>query len=387
MKTFSKVSVTIALIALFVAVAFVNLSATETRVVSMGGVGFYTKDNSNIFFYPGAISMYTGQVVGELRSKNNNSTYSVGVHYPINDNSVFGIYLNRPTGFVLPGNIVSQVELTHTTDLFYGKKMSQFDLGLRLALSLDSYKSDTLEKESAHYFALGAGISNEVMDLGLLAEMPGISRKSHYNTDHKWYEDKWNGIAFGVSGRMFYGEKTKIVPLVNLKFSSTTADRGILLPAPPDTGKVDYKTFDLGLGVGLNHQIDNNNLLVMGLEVFGLSSLKQSVKDAYDSTTQVTTLPGLYLGLESQINSWLTGRVGAAQVFQATKDTYKPHTGAKRETTTRSSDYKLYFGIGLHFGSFLLDAAINEGLFFDGPNVISGLNNQVANRLSLTYKF
>ena len=34
--------------------------ATETRVGSMGGVGFYMRDNSNIFVFPGHLGCVSG---------------------------------------------------------------------------------------------------------------------------------------------------------------------------------------------------------------------------------------------------------------------------------------------------------------------------------------
>ena len=45
------------------------------------------------------------------------------------------------------------------------------------------------------------------------------------------------------------------------------------------------------------------------------------------------------------------------------------------------------FGVGIMFGNFLLDAAINEGLLFAGPNIISGTIQDFAYRLSITYNF
>jgi hypothetical protein len=378
MRTFFRGFVSIAIIGLFILTASVTLFATETRVSSMGGVGFYMKDNSNIFFYPGAINQYTGQVIGELRVKNADQSYTVGVNYPINDKSVFGMYLNRPIGISIPGGIVEEVTLDQTTDFFYGRKMSQYDLGIRLSVALDSYKEDTSYKESGHYFGLGLGLSNEKMDLGVTFEMPGVKA-----TITDVGEDKWSGTSFGFNGRMFYGEKTKIVPVVNFRFGSAKTE----LDSTSEDPNVDYSMMNLGIGVGLNHQIDENNLLVLGLEVFGLSSEKADIDSGNTNTTTITTMPGLYMGLESQINSWLIGRVGAAQVFQTTKDKTEPPTGPSVENSDHTSDYKVYFGLGIHFGDFLLDAAVNEGLFFDGPNFVSGQNNAMANKISLTYKF
>jgi hypothetical protein len=383
MRTFLRSTVLVALIGLFIFSASVTLFATETRVGSMGGVGFYMKDNSNIFFYPGAINQYTGQVIGELRVKNANQTYTVGVNYPINDKSVFGMYLNRPIGLDIPDEIVNEVTLDQATEFFYGMKSSNYDMGFRLSIALDSYKDDTTDKESAHYFGLGFGISNDAMDLGLSFDMPGISRKYYEDEATVQTENKWSGIAFGANGRMFYGERTKIVPVVNFRFGKSKADWDTITGNPD----VDYSMMNLGLGVGLNHPINEDNLLVLGVEVLGLSSLKAEEDSGYTYTTTVTTMPGLYMGLESRINNWLTGRVGAAQVFQTTKDKSEPPSGSSYETSDYASDYKVYFGLGIHFGDFLLDAAINEGLFFDGPNFVSGQSNAMANKLSLTYKF
>jgi hypothetical protein len=367
------------LIGMIILASGASLFATETRVSSMGGVGFFMKDNSNIFYYPGSINQYSGQVIGELRFKENTSSYTIGVNYPINDNSVFGMYLNRPIGIDVPYSVVQEVVLDHTTDFYYGMKSATFDLGFRLSAALDSYKDrDTVTKESAHYFAFGAGLSNEKTDVGLLVEMPGVNHKEPGN-----YEDKWSGFNFGASARTFLGENTKIVPVVNFLMGSSKAE----YDETSEGNDVDYKNMNFGLGLGLNHPINEDNLLVLGVELFGMSSGKTEIDSGTTTTIATTTMPGLYMGLESRINSWLTGRVGAAQVFQTVKTKTKPFNGTETEDSDYNSNYDLYFGIGVNFANFTLDAAINEGLFFDGPNFISGTTNAIANRLSLTYKF
>ena len=94
-----------------------------------------------------------------------------------------------------------------------------------------------------------------------------------------------------------------------------------------------------------------------------------------------------YFGIESKIKPWLTGRFGGSQIYQNTKDTYKPKGGKETSTSTFDDDFGLTFGLGLHFGDFTLDALIDEGLFFDGPNFISGTNEVMSTRLSLLYNF
>jgi hypothetical protein len=357
-------------------------NATEVRVGTMGGVGFYTHDNSNIFYFPGAIYSYNGQVYGELRVKNTDNSYTIGVNYPLGTNAVVGAYLNRPLPLAVKPGIVNNVTLNQSTDLFYGRQMSQFDLGLKLSLGLDSYKQDlgTDElKESARYLALGAGVSNEGMDLAAIVELP------HASHDSATVSNTWGGFGFGVIGRLFHGDNTKLVPLVAFNYRKTSSK------FKPGTTQIDYTDMNVGLGVGLNHQINEDNLMVAGLELFGLQSSKEKSSNFPLANGEITdsriTLPGLYMGVESKIKSWLTGRLGAAQVWQNTKHKISPTGGTSTESSARTSQYNVSFGLGFNFGDFDIDAAINEGLFFDGPNFISGTNEPLATRLAVIYNF
>ena len=111
------------------------------------------------------------------------------------------------------------------------------------------------------------------------------------------------------------------------------------------------------------------------------------VKDGIESTETTRTLPGFYLGVESNITSWLIGRLGAAQVFQNYSTTTKPQTGETITSSSYASQFRMTFGLGVVMGSFLLDASVNEGILFDGPNIISGSNEVLSNKLSITYTF
>ena len=382
MIAFYKKFLVAALILIGLAAFFSNAFATETRLGSMGGVGFFTHDNTNIFLFPGAICKYSGQVVGELRIKNDRNSYTVGVDYPYKDQA-FGLYLNRPINLSIPTGIVNEVDLNQTTDLFYGMKMTNWDFGIKLSIGLDSYNlKDTIStvpdyKESAHYFALTAGLSNEKTDLSVMIEMP------YAKAEQDSFSQKWSGFGVGVNARTFMGEgKTKLVPTGTFYYRSTSAK------STPGSGKIDYPLFTVGLGIGLNHQINDDNLLVGGLEVLGYSQAKEKIKGGTERTHTWMVMPALYMGVESNIKPWLTGRVGAAEVFQTLTDKFKPDSTSKEtESKFREIQYKIVFGLGLHFGSFDLDAMANEGLFFDGPNFISGSTNPWASRLSLTYNF
>jgi len=390
---------TLCLISLFLLTSFLlyqpAVFATETRVGSMGGVGFYMRDNSNIFVFPGTFYQYSNQVVGELRVKNDNSFYSIGVHMPVS-NMVLGAYLNSPLDLNIPAGVVDEVSLDRATDLFFGTKLSGFDLGINLRIGMDSYSADmdngtdTVEyKESARYIAIGAGISNEKIDLGLRVELPAAG--SDFPASDPGDEDlktTWDGLAVGFNGRMWMEKRDKfqLVPLVVGYYG--TATREITPGFGLDTTyTTDYNRLNLAGGIGVNYQLNDDNLLVLGLEVVGYSKDGEEVKDDYEGTITTMTLPGVFLGLESKISKWLTGRLGAAQVFQSLTTTYKPEGGSETKSTSYATEFKMTFGLGITFGNFVLDAAFNEGLLFDGPYFISGSAEPIANRLSITYNF
>ena len=73
MRLFRNSVTTIALILTTIFIFQSDVLATETRVGSMGGVGFYMRDNSNIFVFPGTFYSYANQVVGELRVRETQS--------------------------------------------------------------------------------------------------------------------------------------------------------------------------------------------------------------------------------------------------------------------------------------------------------------------------
>ena len=357
-------------------------NATETRVGSMGGVGFYMRDNSNIFVFPGTFYSYQNQVVGELRVKNDDYYYSIGIHLPVASNTVVGVYLNSPLNLIIPAGVVGNVELDRASDLFYGTKLKNFDLGINLRIGMDKYTNDVDSlTESARYIGIGAGISNEKMDLGLLLEFPGASQEEGR------LESSWSGFGVRFNGRYWLEKKGKfqLIPLVFGYFGSSSREINPGGGAP--TLETDYSNLQLAGGLGINYELNDDNLIVIGFEAIGYSKLNTDVKDVGESSVSTMTLPGIYMGIESKIADWLIGRLGAAQVFQSTTYTSKPQDGDETETTSYSTEFKMTFGVGITFGSFLLDMAINEGLLFDGPNFISGTQEPIASRLSITYAF
>jgi hypothetical protein len=199
----------------------------------------------------------------------------------------------------------------------------------------------------------------------------------------------WGGFGVGFNGRYWLGNKNflfKFVPLIVANYASLS---GELDPGIPGSTKseVDYGLLDLAAGIGINYEIDENNLIVVGIEAIGYSSETRNVKDVEEESRTTLILPGIYMGVESHISSWLIGRLGAAQVYQKITEKYTPEGGNTDEESFFDKEFKMTFGLGIMFGRFLLDARINEGLLFEGPNFISGTFQEMAYTLSITYNF
>jgi hypothetical protein len=353
----------------------------------MGGVGFYMRDNSNIFVFPGTFYQYSNQVVGELRVKETQSFYTIGAHLPVSNTAQVGIYLNSPLSWVIPFESgIDVVELNRTTDIFFGTKLANFDLGLALKFAMDSYEDeitpDLKEKQDATYFEIAGGISNEMMDLGLMFGLPSAS----YDLDPE--KRTWGGFGVGFNGRFWLGQKNfifKFVPLIVINYAGLTTE------IDPGGGltktEIDYGLLDIAAGLGINYQINENNMIVIGLEPVGYASENRKVKDGDEFNETTMILPGIYIGVESHISSWSIGRLSAAKVYRKITEKYTPSGGDALEETYYDKEFKMTFGLGIMFGQFLLDARINEGLLFSGPNFISGTFEEMAYRLSITYNF
>ncbi len=387
MRIFRNSVTSVALVLTTVFIFQSDTLATETRVGSMGGVGFYIRDNSNIFVFPGTFYSYSNQVVGELRVKEVDYFYSIGAHLPVSSNAQIGVYLNSPLSWRIPGGVVEDVTLDRTTDLFFGTRLSNFDLGLALRVAMDKDEEqidpDTKSKESAQYFEIAGGISNEMMDLGLMFGLPSAS----YELDP--VKTNWGGFGVGFNGRFWLGQKNylfKFLPLIVANYASTSSELDTGIPGV-DKVEIDYGYLELSGGLGINYQINEDNLIIIGLEAIGYRQESEKVKDGDEGTITTMILPGIYMGVESKISSWLIGRIGAAQVYQSVTEKFKPEGGDEVEETSYEKEFKMTFGVGITFGDFLLDAAINEGLLFAGPNFISGTFEDFAYRLSITYSF
>ncbi len=370
-----------------VIVSVLPVSASETRVFSMGQTGVFMYDNSNIVLFPGAVMRYGNEIVTELRLKDDQSVFSADVRLPMNS-YMFGLNFNRPIMMFNPG-VGTNISLDNTSDLYFGTELAGNDLGIRFSLGRDGFTRDSIPvpfgspklEESARYIEVAGGYSTDLYDASVSLELPSISSKTGN------LEDKYSGNLINLNGRYFYDydAKMKFVPVVGLGFGSASRKTDVGGGNPQE--KIDYSLLSFNLGVGLNYQISESSILIVAIDPYGYSKLKEDEKDVAESTTITTTLPRLYLGGETTIKPWITGRIGANRAYQKVTEKTKPSGGTEFEQSYQTSVYNVTFGLGLKFGRFLIDLNINDGFFFEGPNFISGRIRDFSDRVSVSYLF
>jgi hypothetical protein len=291
--------------------------------------------------------------------------------------------MHRPTPTEIPEGIVDFVDYDWATELYYGAPLSDFNFGFGLSVSLDNYKGPYMTKdaeeykESARFIMVSTGISSEMMDLGLRIGLPSAKAEYTNNTD---FERTWGGFGFGVTGRYFMEADHKtVVPAVVLHYGSGTEEDGDY--------EADHSEMLLTLGVVLEHMINDDNTLLLGIEPINYSSETKDVKDGTKTTETAMGVPSLIVGVESEITSWLTGRFGARETFNYEKTKVEPADGDETETSTFCSDFMYNMGIAIAVGDFTFDALFNESLLFEGPNFVTGGTADWVYKISMTYNY
>ena len=86
----------LSLLLLILIVVPISAFGSETRVGSMGGVGMFIRDDTNIFTFPGTIAQYPNLAIAEMRLRKTNNMYSIGTNLDLEGKGILGVYLNSP---------------------------------------------------------------------------------------------------------------------------------------------------------------------------------------------------------------------------------------------------------------------------------------------------
>ena len=325
--------------------------ATTSRVRSLANVGDYISDDSAVNRWYSTLTSFANQVNAEMGAWDGfslNGTRGLGWTHACGDDGKWGTYrislnessLNSP-GFWI-GNPFYQIHSPQdlgalndpTPGVFQDTPVNRWDLAggwdlgdnmaLGVAITQSKWKYEDTGanlKASDSWLTLGAGFTwtnNDNMTFDAAANFGMAGGEGDDGTTKVEWD---SNTAIDFLARLFYDWKDDVTLVPMAEF--TTSDYSLKSsdannPIPVPNGQ---KITDFMVGLGLNMDVNQDNMLVFAMEVMTRKA-ENSNADSTSSEITLTYMPTMRLALESHITSWLTTRVGAAKYLVNYKDKY-----------------------------------------------------------------
>jgi hypothetical protein len=397
--------------------------ATTARVRSLANAGDYMSDDSNVNRWYSTLTSYANQVNAEMGAWNGFSladSRGLGWTHACGEDGKWGTYrislnessLNSP-GFWI-GNPFYSVHapqdaigfLNDPSGVFVDTPVNRWDvaggwnlgesiaLGLSITQSKWNYEDTTVDQKASNsWLTVGAGFTwtnndNTTFDAALTFGQAGGDASDGTNTA------EWDAkTAFDFAGRLFYDWKDDVtlVPMVEFATSDYSVSTGPTANPTPNG----QKTTDFMLGLGLNMDVNQDNMLVFGLE-FMSRKWENSNEDSTSVKISQTYLPTFRLALESHITSWLTTRVGAAKYLVNEKFEYNDGdvnvgVGVPTFIASGPSGFDWFLGCGFNVAEWTVDLELAEETPFALGYWLTGYSYPTAagpvGRISAVYNY
>jgi len=392
-------------------------SATTARVRSLANTGDYISDDSAVNRWYSTLPSFGNQVNAEMGFWDGNSlqdTRGLGWINACGENGKWGTYrislnensIDHPGFWIgnpfyqthVPGNGGPYNEPPFVSGAWDDTPMNRWDLAggwelgdhMTLGVSITDSKwsaEDTGNnaKASNSFRTLGAGFSwtnNDklVFDASATVGMAGGS--AEYPSGAGTNKVEWDSnTAFDLAARMFYDWKDNVTLVPVAEFA--TSDFSLKQSDTPALAEPNgSKTTDFMLSLGLNMDVNQNNMLVFALEYMH-RTYEYSNPDTAGVSLDKTTwqyLPTVRLALETQITSWLTTRVGAAKYIGSVED--KQNNGDKTKATTGTPTFignlpgfDWFLGCGFNVAEWTIDLELASETPFNLGYWLTGYSN------------
>ena len=415
-------------------------SASTTRLEGMTLNGDYTSDYTSIYSWPSTITGVGNLVYAEL---GNQYSYSwdraMGAVLPnLWDGryGVWGIHLRETTPVIGQGDtgagnggIDPNRNNDQQFDLTWGKKFGTKALGLSFSRSLakDTYEipgntvtyafdnNGSSTVDGRNIMGFGAGLSFDMNDKTTV-DVTGLYQNRTWEnsstgsavTANKLTDNGGANYLFGVRAAMKCKPNLVVVPVVKLYNFDLSSKRTVGTVSTTVTNKMS----GWQAGVAGNWTIGSNDLFVLGAtlaqnkldqnaDIFGVvssynSSFGSDGPFELDGSKNVVAtesiMPQVFMALETQVNSWLTLRMGATKgVMASYKLEGKTVAGKALTVTYKTSPFALNTGAGIKVGSLRFDALLDGEFFLNPIAQLMGSNNAefdgytVFEKVSATY--
>ncbi len=375
-------------------------NATTSRVRSLANVGDYISDDSAVNRWYSTLVSFGNQVnaeMGDWTGTDLTDSRGLGWNHVCGEDGKWGTYrisLNEASlshlgfwagngffqnhspqelGFPFPGDLEFPYEETpiNRWDVAGAWELGEsFALGVSITESKWSVEDTdpAVQFESSNsWLTFGAGATwtnNENLVLDVLfnfGNAGGETTDGIAATGLEWD----SGTAFEIAGRLFWDwqDNVTLVPVFDYttsEYSQTSTPAPGILPAANG-----QKTTDFLIGLGLNMDVNQDNMLVFALEWANRKGEFANQDPAGSVEVTANILPALRLALESDITSWLTTRVGAAKFIGSIKE---ETTGEFTETPGVPAGlaffdpegFDWFLGCGFNFAEWTVDLELAD---------------------------
>ena len=348
MKNWSRIALASVLVLMLGAVV---ANATTSRVRSLANVGDYISDDSAVHRWYSTLVSFANQVnaeMGDWTTQSLSDSRGLGWNFAMGEDAKWGTYrvtlneasLNDPGFWIgnpfyqvhgpseIGGPFVGDLEFPYEDvpmnrwDIAGAWELGEtFAIGVSITQSKWFVEDETTDFASDNsWLVFGAGATwtnNENMVIDALVNFgtAGGETTTAGPTSLEWD----SGTAFELGARMFYDWKDDItlVPVVDFATSDYSLTSSPAALTPPNG----QKTTDIMVGLGLNMDVNQDNMLVFALEWMNRTVEFSNADTTAADIAEVSQnfMPTIRLALESSITSWLTTRIGAAKYIGSLK--------------------------------------------------------------------
>ncbi len=447
-----KLMAVLGLAAAVVMLTAVESQASKSRVEGMAltnpTLSQFTDDYVNIYYYPASVVRQNNLVLSELG--NNPSGLSdlglFGSSTVTHDEQSYTVIRNFPRiGAIafqmkqssLNNTLASGSLNNEQLDAIWGKGFSQFDFAVRLDITNSSFEQTDTAAPATFNRARGDGINPfdpypfggaffpdaiiasplGPVEINTFGITPGIT--IHLSNDNRvegavtyrkytldrtattggvqgesWKDD--GSASYAILGRAFLNQGDRHVWVPAAWYTNDDLSwRVNNVPAAGNIRSADEKYKSLGAGISDNMRVNDNNLLLWGVQVAqakhtfkrtdnGLAAGNQAALE--DKTT---FLPLVFAAIETDATRWLKVRVGATRsmVSSHIEDTTFGTPSTVTTTKERTSAFNLNLGTGLRWNNLDIDMTLNEKFPLSGGYILSGDRSTPFTRASATYHY
>ncbi len=354
------------------------LWGSTIRLASLGGENDLLRDSSNIYLYPALAHELPHFGVALFDNW-------AGAVYPLGQRHALGLFFNRPTpqqnrlnAYISKNGsaIFNSLQVHPLADVLYGLKLGKnLQLGLLARLAYAKRERDSTDAAaSSADLRLGLRLGNLNATIGFLRR--NLKDMDHSTEGVASLPDKdTNGYLLNLRLRMKLTPQLHFYPSAGFEKSSYSLG----------ANRQDEKTQHLGFS--FNVRPANQTLIIAGL----LASYQQTEIGATDASPalneSILVLPTTILAGETQVGSILF-RLGLRHENILTSvEQFQDHRLVAKDDFTTA--FKTNLGVGLEFGSLLLDGLLERDFLRDGPHLIGGSRHGggIFSKISITFHF